>query len=80
LGSNVGTTLTSWIVATVGFKLDIESYSMPVIAVSLSRCFVQEARRLYNFFRLFFALEFISGLGFMKASAENFVNDIVDLL
>src|SRR5688572_31127495 len=31
LGSNVGTTLTSWIVATVGFKLDVESYSLPVV-------------------------------------------------
>ena len=27
LGSNIGTTITAWIVATVGFKLDIESFA-----------------------------------------------------
>jgi phosphate:Na+ symporter len=32
-GSNLGTTATGWIVATVGFKLDIEALALPLIAV-----------------------------------------------
>ena len=32
-GSNLGTTATGWIVATVGFKLDIESLALPLVAI-----------------------------------------------
>jgi phosphate:Na+ symporter len=32
-GSNLGTTATGWIVATIGFKLDIEALSLPLIAI-----------------------------------------------
>ena len=32
-GSNLGTTATGWIVATIGFKLDIEALALPFIAV-----------------------------------------------
>lgn len=33
MGSNIGTTLTAWIVAVFGFKLKIESFALPIIAV-----------------------------------------------
>ncbi len=32
-GSNLGTTATGWIVATIGFKLDIEALALPLITV-----------------------------------------------
>lgn len=32
-GSNLGTTATGWIVATLGFKLDIEALALPLIAI-----------------------------------------------
>lgn len=32
-GSNLGTTATGWIIATVGFKLDIEALALPLIAI-----------------------------------------------
>lgn len=32
-GSNLGTTATGWIVATVGFKLDIEVFALPLVAI-----------------------------------------------
>ena len=32
-GSNLGTTATGWIVATLGFKLDIEAIALPLIAL-----------------------------------------------
>ncbi len=35
LGSNVGTTLTGWIVATVGFNVNLQQLAMPVLAVGM---------------------------------------------
>ncbi|MBT8100250.1 MAG: Na/Pi symporter, partial [Gammaproteobacteria bacterium] len=32
-GANLGTTLTGWIVTTIGFKLDLESASLPLIGI-----------------------------------------------
>lgn len=32
-GSNLGTTATGWIVATIGFKLDIEALALPLVAL-----------------------------------------------
>src|SRR5690606_27345529 len=33
LGANIGTTATSWIVATIGFKLDIAEFALPFIGI-----------------------------------------------
>ncbi len=35
LGSNLGTTVTSWLVALIGFKFDLKILSMPAIAVGM---------------------------------------------
>lgn len=32
-GSNLGTTATGWIVATIGFKFDIEALALPLVAI-----------------------------------------------
>ena len=32
-GSNLGTTFTGWIVTLLGFKLEIESFALPMIAI-----------------------------------------------
>jgi len=32
-GSNLGTTATGWIVATIGFRLDIEALALPLVAI-----------------------------------------------
>jgi len=34
LGANLGTTFTGWIVATLGFKLNLEAISLPLVAAS----------------------------------------------
>ena len=31
-GANLGTTMTGWIVATIGFKLDLDALALPLIA------------------------------------------------
>ncbi|HHQ69644.1 MAG TPA: Na/Pi cotransporter family protein [Halothiobacillaceae bacterium] len=35
IGSNVGTTVTSWLVAIVGFNVDLQALAMPVIAIGV---------------------------------------------
>src|SRR5690606_13539323 len=32
-GSNVGTTVTGWVVALVGFRFDIEAFALPMVAL-----------------------------------------------
>ena len=34
-GSNVGTTMTGWLVALIGFKLDIQAFALPMIGVGM---------------------------------------------
>ncbi|MCR8923332.1 Na/Pi cotransporter family protein [Dasania sp. GY-MA-18] len=34
-GSNLGTTMTGWLVAVVGFKLNIESFALPLIGLGM---------------------------------------------
>ncbi|GAB4137841.1 MAG: Na/Pi cotransporter family protein [Bacteroidia bacterium] len=77
LGTNLGTTVTSWIVTLFGFKFNILSYSLPVIAVSsLVMFFFERRKNLYNLFAVFFALGILFfGLGFMKDNALVLVQD-----
>ncbi len=35
-GSNIGTTMTSWLVAIVGFKLDIQGMALPLIGLGMA--------------------------------------------
>lgn len=78
LGSNLGTTLTSWIIATLGFKLDIESFALPITGIAgLVMAFTQKESQLRQWlqFALGFGFLFL-GLDFMKtgmeASVQNF--------
>ena len=74
MGSNIGTTFTAWIVATLGFKLKIESFALPLIGIggiglvlfSSSQKFFQSSRLLIGFGFLFL------GLNYMKESVEVF--------
>ena len=34
MGSNIGTTLTAWIIATIGFKIKIETLALPFIGLA----------------------------------------------
>ena len=35
IGSNIGTTATSWLVALIGFKVDLQALAMPAIAIGM---------------------------------------------
>lgn len=73
IGSNIGTTLTAWIVAIFGFKISIESFALPLIAVGgLGLIFFSGSPRWLSASRLLvgFGLLF-HGLGYMKSGVEN---------
>lgn len=44
-GANVGTTLTSWIVALVGFNVDLQALAMPAIALGMGLWILAGGRR-----------------------------------
>ncbi len=72
LGSNLGTTISSWIVAIFGFKFEIEKLSYPILALALAGFIFFRSRaqiRQFSEFLVGFALLFI-GLSWMKESAS----------
>jgi len=78
LGSNLGTTMTGWIVATLGFKVDIESFALPCIGLGgLGLIFLAKSERFSNISKLVVGFGFLFlGLEYMKMSisglAESF--------
>jgi phosphate:Na+ symporter len=66
LGANIGTTLTGWIVALLGFKFNLEDFFLPIITVgslvmivfSAGKTF-QAGRLLLGFGLLFMGLEYM---------------------
>ncbi len=80
LGSNLGTTFTGWLVTSLGFKLDIESFALPGIALgSLLATFSRRKHLIYqlSMFLIGFGFLFL-GLGYMKEAIES-ISQIIDL-
>ncbi len=72
LGANLGTTLDSWIVATLGFKMNIEVAAYPAVFVGgllLILFGKHKTPRYISYFLFGFGLLFI-GLSFMKTAME----------
>ncbi|MDA0679172.1 MAG: Na/Pi symporter [Proteobacteria bacterium] len=70
-GSNLGTTATGWIVATVGFKLDIEAIALPLVGIGgLGVVWSRAGSRRAGFSHLVAGLGLmLMGLEFMKSGA-----------
>ncbi|PWA05920.1 Na/Pi cotransporter family protein [Flavobacterium psychrotolerans] len=72
LGANLGTTLASWLVATLGFKLNLEIVAYPALCIGGVLLILFRNRKIakYSSYFLFgFGLLFIS-ISFMKAAME----------
>lgn len=72
LGANLGTTLDSWLVATLGFKVNIEVIAYPAVCLGgLLLIFLGNRKTIkyISFFLFGFGLLFI-GLSFMRTSME----------
>lgn len=66
MGANIGTTVTAWIIALLGFKLDISAISLPLIGLSLPLLFSRrQGRRSIGELILGFSMIFL-GLQFLK--------------
>ena len=70
-GANLGTTATGWIVATVGFKLDLDAAALPLIGLGGTLAIAISSGRLKAYARIVFGIGLLLlGLSFMKSSAD----------
>lgn len=72
LGANLGTTIDSWVVATIGFKLNIEVIAYPAVFIGgllLILLGKRKSVKYTSFFLIGFGLLFIA-LSFMKTAME----------
>jgi phosphate:Na+ symporter len=69
LGANMGTTATGWIVATLGFKLDLANLALPLIGIGGPIYVVAGKRRIARVGQLILALGLLLlGLDYMKTA------------
>jgi phosphate:Na+ symporter len=78
LGANLGTTIDSWIVALVGFKINIEKIALPVTGIAgLGYTVFNKQSALYNWSRFLLGFSFLFvGLGYMKTGIEEMVKNV----
>lgn len=78
-GSNIGTTMTGWLVALVGFKVDVEAFSLPLIGIGmLLRLTGGESKRAHFGYALAgFGLFFI-GIDVLREAFEGLLA-VIDL-
>lgn len=61
MGANVGTTFTAWIIALLGFKIDVSAFALPILAVAVPLLFAKKGRtKSIGEFLVGFALLFMS--------------------
>jgi len=77
LGSNLGTTFTGWMLAVLGFKLDLVEYYQPLVAVgAFGTVFLPASQRPYYLGNLLLGLGLLlMGLGTLIESLEHLVTE-----
>lgn len=76
-GSNLGTTFTGWIVAYLGFKIDVEGLALPMVAIGgLGFLLLSNKEKPKEYSRLIVGFGFLLlGLAYMKSSIEFLANN-----
>ncbi len=70
MGANIGTTVTAWIISAIGFKMDIATFAIPIMAVAMPLIFSKKnKRKSVGEFLFGFAFLFM-GLNYLQKSAE----------
>lgn len=68
MGANIGTTITAWLIALLGFKLKISALTLPLVGLAFPLLFAgNNVRKYWGEFIVGFALIFI-GLDFLQAT------------
>jgi phosphate:Na+ symporter len=75
LGSNLGTTLDSWFVASLGFNFNIESYALPLAGITgIVMAFSKSDEKWFLWMKFIFSLAFLFiALGYIKTGMEGYV-------
>lgn len=78
LGANLGSTVSNWIVATVGFQLNIESFALPVTGIAgILVVLLNKETRWHTWSKLLLGFGFLFvGLAYMKTGMEEVVKHI----
>lgn len=75
MGANIGTTVTAWLIALLGFKISLSFVSLPLIGLSLPLFFSKNSlRKSWAEFIIGFAILFI-GLQFLKETVPDIHNN-----
>lgn len=78
-GANLGTTMTGWIVATIGFKLDLDALALPLIAAGGLAAMGIRDHRASQIARVVFGVGLLlMGLDLMKGAVGN-ISDAIDV-
>ncbi|MEZ4922752.1 MAG: Na/Pi symporter [Crocinitomicaceae bacterium] len=77
-GSNLGTTVTGWIVAYIGFKFELNEIILPLVAIgALLIVMFSKTDEIYDTGRFLFGFGFLFlGLSWMKVSIEFYAANI----
>tara|TARA_R110002126_G_scaffold120282_4_gene261478 strand:+ start:6532 stop:8244 length:1713 start_codon:yes stop_codon:yes gene_type:complete len=71
MGANIGTTVTAWLISIIGFKVNISSYALPIIAIGFPLLFMSKSKsKSWAEVLIGFALLFI-GLSYLKDSVPD---------
>lgn len=78
LGSNLGTTVTGWMLAVLGFKLDLAVFTEPMVAFgALAMVFLPAGKRPHFFASLLLGLGLLlMGLGALTSSLSLFAEQV----
>lgn len=75
MGANIGTTVTGWLVALLGFKVKLTAFALPAIGIGFGLTFINGARvRQWGEALLGFGLLFL-GLGLLKSAVPEVEGD-----
>ena len=76
-GANIGTTMTGWIVAAVGFNFKVDAFALPMIGVGMALRLLRPDTRLAAFGQAFagFGLFFI-GVDVLRDAFETFATRV----
>jgi len=75
MGANIGTTVTGWIIAFLGFKVKLSAYSIPLFAIGVPMLFSGRGKLKYwGEFLIGFAILFL-GLSYLKGAVPDLGSD-----